>query len=126
MRGNSKTNLDSNRSMRSSDCNCIKNDNGYSCSITNDDSTGRFFFKDPANTKIYTLTLHDALTIFMFDNGSIECINVRSNTTGMRGNSNTNLDSNRSMRSSDCNCIKNDNGYSCSITNDDSTGRYNG
>src|SRR5260221_2689366 len=62
----------------------------------------------------------------MFENGSIECMNVRSNPTGMRGNSNTNLDSNRSMRSSDCNCIKNDNGYSCSITNDDSSCKANG
>src|SRR5260221_14088383 len=88
MRGNSNTNLDSNRSMRSSDCNCIKNDNGYSCSITNDDKIGRETCRQRGQISMVNVKLKKKIKWIMFDNGSIECINVRSNTTGMRGNSN--------------------------------------
>ena len=35
-----------------------------------------FFFNDTATTEIYTLSLHDALPIFLFRNGWFQCFSV--------------------------------------------------
>src|SRR5258706_97798 len=125
MWGNSNRDLDGNGSMWQTSCICIKNDNGESGCIANDDSPGKHYGSMWSDTGSKYITIYQWINSAMSDKWHIKSINAWCITSQwMWGNSNRDLDGNRSMWQTTFICIKNDNGESGCIANDDGTGKH--